>query len=206
LPENIRPVLNAKEKTYEKIRQALFLPREDASRLLTPLQMERKERLMLCVSKKMENPMMSDKMLVDFLTAGCEGACRPVPQTTAYRDIAAITRLFGNIQLASKSWYRYMIVEGAKEAFQVAKNKDDAKGMAAALDKIGKYTRSDREDDKFDWEQLIPPSFEPSDDPSLLGSDVEKIENLEERRKELRRLFQSGKYVQDAQVIIDDES
>jgi hypothetical protein len=198
--------MNAKDKTFEKIKQTLFLPREDAVKLLTPLQMERKERLMLCVSKKMENPMMSDKMLVDFLTTGCDGACRPVPPTTAYRDVAALTRLFGNIQLASKSWYRYMIVEGAKEAFQVAKNKDDAKGMAAALDKIGKYTRSDKEDDRFDWEQLIPPSFEPSDDPSLLGNDVEKIENLEERRKELRRLFHSEKYVQDAQVIIDDES
>ncbi|MDR2627555.1 MAG: hypothetical protein LBC40_05940 [Dysgonamonadaceae bacterium] len=198
--------MDAKEKMFKKMEQTLFLPREDASKVLTPSQLERKERLMLCVSKKMEDPMMADKLLIDFLTSGCEGYCRPVPLSTAYRDVAAITRLFGNIQLASKSWYRYMIVEGAKEAYRIAKEKEDAKGMAAAIDKIGRYTRSDKEDDKFNWELLIPPSFEPSDDPSLLGNDVEKIENLEERRQELRRLFHSGKYVQDAEIIVDDTS
>ncbi|MDR1436820.1 MAG: hypothetical protein LBI65_01745 [Candidatus Symbiothrix sp.] len=197
---------NAKEKIFKKIEQSLFLPREDASKILTSFQLERKERLMLCFSKKMEEPMMSDNLLIEFLTSGCGGYCKPVPLSTAYRDIAALTRLFGNIQLASKAWYRYMIVEGAKQAYEIARAKSDPKGMATALDKIGKYTRADKKDDGYDWSRLIPPSFEPSADPSLLGVEVEKIENLEERRQELRKLFHSGKYVQDVEVIIDDST
>ena len=39
-----------------------------------------------------------------------------------------------------------MIVEGGKRAFNMAMGKEDAKGAAAALDKIGKYTRADKDD------------------------------------------------------------
>ena len=101
-----------------------------------------------------------------------------------------------------------MIVEGAKEAFDIAKTKQDGKAMAAALDKIGKYTRADKDDDAFDFSKLTPPSFEPSDDVTLLG-DVEKIPNLEERRKTLRRLFSplnppKGDFI-DAEIITDEK-
>jgi hypothetical protein len=195
---------NAKEKTYKKIEKTLFLSKQEASSILTPAQVERKERWMFCISKKMDDPMISDKDLVNFLVSGGNGAFLPVQATTAYRDIAAISRLFGNIQLAAKNWYRYMIIEGAKEAYAIAKVNCDAKGMSAALDKIGKYTRSDKKDDDFDWDKMIPPSFEPTDDVSVLGDNIEIIENLEERRKELRRLFKSEKFVDDAKIIIDD--
>ena len=60
--------------------------------------------------------------------------------------------------------------------------------IAAALDKIGKYTRSDKEDEKFDYSQLVPPSFEPSDDVTLLEG-LEPIENLEEERIKMRSMF-----------------
>jgi hypothetical protein len=173
--------MTAKQDAIDKIKQALFLPKKEAAEMLTPVQLERKHRIMLCVSKKFDEPMISDKLLVDFLAGGCDGTCKPVTLSTAYRDVAVVTQMMGNIRLASKEWYRYMIVEGAKEAFNIAKEKGDAKAMAAALDKIGKYTRADKEDNTFDFSQLIPPSFEPSDDVTLLG-DVEKIPNLESRR------------------------
>lgn len=192
--------MSAKQEAIKKIEKVLFLSDREASEVLTPTQLERKKRLMICVSKKMDNPMISDKELVDFMTAGCDGACSMVTISTAYRDVAALTRIFGNIQLAAKSWYRYMIVEGAKEAFKISKEMKDGKGMAAALDKIGKYTRADKEDDAFDWERMIPPSFEPTDDVSVLGDDLEKIPNVEERRKELRQLF-NKRNVKDAEII-----
>jgi hypothetical protein len=195
---------NAKKRAYQKIEEALFLSKDDASRLLSTSQVERKQRWMLCVSKRMENPLISDRELVEFLTTGGDGAFLNVKTATAYRDVAAMTKIFGNIQLASKAWYRYMIVEGAKEAYAIAKAKGDAKGMAAALDKIGKYTRTDKADDYFDPDKMYPPNFEPSDDPSVIGADVELIENPDERRRELRELFHSKKYAEDAKLIIDD--
>ena len=180
--------MTVKQEALKKVEQALFLPEKEAAAVLTPVQLERRRRLMLCVSKKFDEPMITDKLLVDYLTGGCDGTCKPVTLSTAYRDVAAATQMVGNIRLASKAWYRYMIVEAAKEAYSIAKTKEDGKAMAAAIDKIGKYTRADKEDDAFDFSRLIPPSFEPSDDVTLLG-EVEKIPNLEERRKHLRKLF-----------------
>lgn len=62
----------------------------------------------------MEEPLIPDTELVNFLLHGCGGNTEPVSQSQAYRDIGMINRLVGNIQLAAKAWYRYMIVEGGK--------------------------------------------------------------------------------------------
>ena len=177
-----------KDPTYERIERALFKDKDEATTLLSHKEMEIKQRMMLCVSKKMEEPLIPDTELVNFLVHGCGGNTEPVSQSQAYRDIGMINRLVGNIQLAAKAWYRYMIVEGGKKAFNMAMDKEDAKGAAAALDKIGKYTRSDKEDEKFDYSQLVPPSFEPSDDVTLLEG-LEPIENLEEERIKMRSMF-----------------
>ena len=175
------------EDTYTKIAQTLYRSREEASSLLTARELEIRTRMQLCVARRMDNPMLEDAELVQFLMHGCGGQATPVGQSQAYRDIGMVNRLTGNIQLASKQWYRYLIVEGAKKAYDLAMEKGDAKGAAAALDKIGKYTRCDKEDDRLDFEKMIPPSFEPSDDITLIEG-LEPIDNLEERRRELRQL------------------
>lgn len=173
---------------YEKIQQHLYEDTETALQYLTPTEIEIKKRVMVCVAKIMDEPMIQDKDMVKFLMNGCGGKTEQVGQSQAYRDIAAIRKILGNIQLASKSWYRYIIIEGAKEGFDIARVERDAKGMASCLDKIGKYTRADREDDPFDFSQLIPPSFEPTNDVTVMEG-FEKIDNLEEERKKFRELF-----------------
>jgi len=175
---------------YEVVEQHLYKSREDAEKFLTPKQLEVKERLMLCVSKKLENPLILDSIIVEFLVGGCGGACAPISQSQAYRDIAALNRLVGNIQQASKAWIRYTIVEGAKKGFQIAVDNNDAKGAAACLDKIGKYTRADKEDDEMNWEDMIPPGFEPTDDITLLEG-IEPIDNLEAERQKFRAMFKN---------------
>lgn len=195
-----------KDPTYERIERALFKDKDEVTTLLSPREMEIKKRMMLCVSKKMEEPLIPDTELVNFLLHGCGGNTEPVSQSQAYRDIGMINRLVGNIQLAAKAWYRYMIVEGGKKAFNMAMDKEDAKGAAAALDKIGKYTRSDKEDEKFDYSQLVPPSFEPSDDVTLLEG-LEPIENLEEERIRMRSMFKGmlNKKAVDTHPIEEEE-
>lgn len=175
--------------TFKKIESVLYLPDEQAVEAgLTPYEMERRNRWLICVSMKMEDPLLPDRKLVEILESGMTGKFDPVAKSTAYRDIAAVNKITGNIQLAAKNWYRYMIIEGAKEAYDIAKAEKDAKGMSAALDKIGKYTMADKPDNDFDWDQMLPPVMEPSNDTSLLEG-IEPIDNLEERRKEMRRMF-----------------
>lgn len=193
--------MQKKDPTYERIERALYKDRDGSETSLSEREMEIKARMMLCVSKKMETPLIEDTEIVNFLMHGCGGQAEPISKSQAYRDIGMINRLVGNIQLAAKSWYRYMIVEGGKKAFQLAIDNNDAKGAAAALDKIGKYTRADKEDDSFDYSQLIPPSFEPSDDVTILEG-IEPVENLEQYRSDFRSMFKSmlTKKATDAQV------
>ena len=145
-----------------------------------------------------------DKDLIAFLMAGCDGSCEPVSQATAYRDLAAIRRLVGNVQLAGKNWYRYMVIEAAKEGIRIAREAKDPKGIAANADKIGKYTRSDKEDDDIDRSAWEPPCFEPSDDVTLMGDDFKPIPNLEEERKSFRALFKQDHDIVDIEPITDD--
>lgn len=176
--------------TFKKIESALFLPDHEAAQQLTPYQNERRRRWMFCVSKRMDNPMIPDRELVRLLMAGMTGQFEPVVQSTAYRDVAAVNRAVGNMQLAGKNWYRYMIIEGAKEAYDLAKSREDAKGMSSALNIIGKYTMADKPDNDFDWEQMIPINIEPSADADLLEN-IEPIEDIDQRRQELRDLFKT---------------
>ena len=195
-----------KDTTYERIERALYKDRDEAEQMLTVREQEIRERMILCVAKKMDSPLVEDSELVNFLMHGCGGNATPVSQSQAYRDISMINRLVGNIQLAAKNWYRYMIVEGAKKGYQLAIDSGDAKGAAANLDKIGKYTMADKEDNRLNFERMIPPSFEPSDDITILEG-LEPIDNLEERRKELRELARSmakGKAV-DAEIINEED-
>lgn len=173
---------------YDKIEKYLFEDKKKAALVLTPTELEVKERIMLCVTKKLSEPMISDKSLVNFLTSGGDGSVTPVSDSQAYRDVAALNKIVGNVQLASKNWYRYMIVEGAKEGYEIAKIAKDSKGIAACLDKIGKYTRADKEDNDFDFSQMIPPNMEVTDDVTVLEG-IEPIEDLETVRNEFRNLF-----------------
>lgn len=191
--------------SYDKIEMVLFKGREDAAAYLSDRELMQKERWMLCVSKLLEDPIMMDQNLVTFLTGGCGGLCAPVSQATAYRDVAAIKRLVGNIQLANKNWYRHIIIEAAKEGIKIAKEAKDPKGIAANVDKIGKYTRADKEDDEIDRSGWQPPVFEPSDDVTLLGDEFKPIPNLEEERKTFRALFKQDRDIIDVEPITTDD-
>lgn len=191
--------MNTDDIQQKKIEQALFLPKEDAEKLLTPDQMERKERTMLCVVKRMDNPLITDKELVDFLMGGCGGNAKKVSQTQAYRDIAFTLSIVGNIKNASVAWTRYLVVEGAKKAYSIAETAKDAKGMAAALKIITEVTRANKNYEKFDFSAMEAPNWEVTDDVAVLG-DTEKIKNPHKRAEELRQLFKYGN-VKDAEIV-----
>ena len=97
-----------------------------------------------------------------------------------------------------------MVIEAAKEGIRIAREAKDPKGIAANADKIGKYTRSDKEDDDIDRSAWEPPCFEPSDDVTLMGDDFKPILNLEEERKSFRALFKQDHDIVDIEPITDD--
>lgn len=191
-----------KESLIERLRPVLFSDISDLEGRFTERELQTKQRLMLSVTRKLDCPLTTDKELVDFLMTGCNGMTEPVSKSQAYRDVAAVTMLSGDIQPAAKNWMRHMIVEGAKAVYDMAMSQKDAKGAAAALDKLGKYTRCDKDDEQMDWSEMLPPVFEPSDDITLIeGLDIMDGKDLEKERKRLRALFSRLSETEDAEII-----
>lgn len=188
----------------DRIQQHLFATDKNKNNLpeLTTEEQEAFKRWRLAINRIMETPELQTKDLVQWLRAGCGGLCEPVGQGLAYRDASIVAHLVGQFQLTiNKDWTRHMVVEMCKEAFSLAKKQNDPKGMVMAADKIGKYCRIDQESaDLPNFADMTPPSFEPSDDVTLLGFTPDP--DIEKRRIALRKAMKSSKVdVQDAEVL-----
>jgi len=196
-----------RETLLERLKPHLFADIETLRDRFTPHELEVKQRLMLSITRKMDRPLTPDKDMVDFLMTGCGGLTEPVSKSQAYRDVAAISAITGDIQPAAKNWMRHMIIEGGKAIYEMAMQQKDAKGAAAALDKIGKYTRCDKDDEEMNWEEMLPPVFEPSDDITLIdGLEIMDPEKLEKERKRLRALFLRLSDPEDATIVEDKKT
>jgi hypothetical protein len=179
---------NAKDRAAEKIRKNLFKPTSEVREQFSEMEMERKKRIMLAVTMKLDDPITPDKEVINFLVGGCGDAALPVSQSTAYRDLRLINSITGNIQLASKDWDRYMVVETAKQ--QIGKFKDkDGKAVAALLKVIVQARRLDQDDPVDMFDKMVPFDPEITSDAKVLGEGVEVINDVENRRKELRDYF-----------------
>lgn len=178
--------------TFDKIQKYLFSDRKLSKSFLTEDEIIVLDRYAMTFVYWYNNPALTDKQIQNYLvrTFGLNPA-------TAIQDTPYIKALLGNVKSASKEYYRYIVVEMCKEAYQLAKNRNppDAKGMVMAADKLGKYTRIDQDDiDTLPWEKLIPPNFEPTDNLSVL--DISTDADFENRMKKLK-----SKYIREIEDI-----
>jgi hypothetical protein len=113
---------------------------------------------------------------------------------TAYEDIQVIEILLGNIKNPEKAWIRYRVNTFLEEAYRLAKLQKDPKAMAIAADKMGKYNMLDKPDaDPLPFDEIVPQTFEPTDDPSSLG--LKKDPDIREKKK---RMIE--KYIADIEI------
>jgi len=106
----------------------------------------------------------------------------------AWEDLSVIKILLGNIKSVSKEWNRFTVVEMIKEAYELAKLKQDPKAMILAADKLGKYTQLHLPDvDPIPYDDIVPQTFEPSSNPELVG--LKPIADLEDKIKFLKDKF-----------------
>jgi hypothetical protein len=95
--------MKADDTLYEKLSVALFKDATEAEHYLDVKEMEVRRRWMAAFSKWYDAPHTTTKGMVTFLTTGCGGLTEPVSVPQAYRDIAYVQRLLGNVQQASKA-------------------------------------------------------------------------------------------------------
>lgn len=187
--------------TQEKIFSHLLKPIDSTTIYLTIEEQQLKKRWSSLYVKMMDNPFISNKDLVLFLTNGGFGAFEPVKKATAYNDINIVKSYLGDIKTASKSWIRHLVYEALMKAYHIASEKNDSNAITNVADKLGKYFKLDKDDlDQMDWNQFPEPNFEPSANVSIIG--LNPIKEYESRRKNLRKLLKmNDSNIQDAEVM-----
>lgn len=111
---------------------------------------------------------------------------------------------YSNVIDANKAWYRYLIVESAKEAYQIAREKLDAYSMVQAANIIGKHNSTDIEDTtQILYEKIIPFLPEITIDPTTLG--IKPIKNVEKIKKQLLEKYTSSINIEYEEIIPNKE-
>ena len=186
----------------DRIQKAMFTPAEESQALLSEKDMEVKLRYEKVFTYWLNNPHFDDKQIVQFMINFCG-----VQKSVAYTDLRNIKQILGHVKVASKEWHRHMVVEMCRKAYKVAMARKDPKGMALAADKIGKYTKLDKDEaDALPWDELVPPNFDPEPDVTVLG--IESVENIEMKRRALRDKYlrkYDPAHFQEAEVVDEQD-
>lgn len=184
----------------EKIFKSLYKKPDEVKVSFTPGQLAIKTMYEDCFTKWLDNPELEDKEMHDFLVNEYERS-----HTQAYKDIHSIKEVLGNVRNAAKEWHRYTVIKMLKESYDFAKKNHRYKEMIMAADKLGKYTKLDKDDSEdIPWEDIVPPSWEPSADPVLLNI-PDMPGNLPEIKRKLREKYLTKPTVVDAEILDDEQ-
>lgn len=159
-----------------------------------------KKRYLTVFTFWLEKPTLSDKKIVQFMVSNLGFS-----KSQAYRDISKIKILLGNVRNANKEWQRYKLIAMLDKAFELAEARKNPDAMIKAAHVLGKYTQLDKEEAQaIPYDEIVPQSFEPTGDISVLG--IEPMKDLKERQRRLREKYGSTKIEEAAYEMIEDES
>lgn len=138
------------------------------------------------------HPEKNDTEMIYYLTDILE-----VSKSTAYRDLARIKLLIGNVKSVSIEFHRhtanYMIREGYKMAVdaKTVLEVKQAEAMIRAGQALVKVNKLDKDvSEQIPWENIIPLDLEPSTDVSVIGR--KPIADLEKVMAKLRKKYGSA--------------
>ena len=161
---------------------------------LPPADQARLDRLKAVFARWMENPLLTDTMMRDYITTYFG-----VGRIQAYNDIALVKVLFGNAPKADKEFPRMRanrLLENAAAA-AVAGDEKQAKTLAKIAETIVKANRLDEPDgEDYPWEEIIPRDESFSVDPAVIG--IQKVPGIEKKAAALLE-----KYTREIDADID---
>lgn len=178
----------------ERTKQYLFASRKEMEQAKLPIHVQaRLIRLRDVYTYWLERPQTAEGDIVTLLNQRYE-----VSRTVAYEDLRLLRICVGSLSQASRDYYRWRFLQYAEEAFQMARDKKDPRAFASVLSAYGKYTNLDKaEADAPAYSDIVPQTFVPTSDPSVIG--LKPIPNW---REKARRLEQ--KYIHETEVTEAD--
>jgi len=173
-----------KEKFIDKISRYYLDNDKD---LLTPDEKKRKQRLDYIIDLKINDFAISDKKIINLIQKNFS-----ISQNTILTDITIAERIIAGSKSngidLEKTWIRYFISEAAKEAYRIARDKNDSYSMIQAANIIGKHNNTDKEDVYSDlFDNIMPFIPEITSDPSTIG--IKPMKNLDEVKLRLKQKY-----------------
>ena len=164
----------------ERTQQYLFASEEEMVAAKLPEKVRtRLKRLRDMYVFWLNTPQLVDKAIVTEMQRRYH-----IGLSVAYEDVRLIKLCLGNLNQATTDYYRYLFLQRAEEAFQMARDKNDPKSFAAVLATLGKYTKLDQEEQVGpDYESIQVQTFEITSDPTASG--FARIPNVEEVAKKM---------------------
>lgn len=148
---------------------------------LPPADQVRLDRLKAVFARWMENPLLTDSMMRDYIITSFG-----VGRIQAYNDIAVVKVLFGSAPKADKEFQRMRanrLLENAAAA-AAAGDERQAKALTKIAEAIIKANRLDEPDgEDYPWEEIIPRDESFSVDPEVIG--IKKVPGIEKKAAQL---------------------
>lgn len=166
----------SRKTNLDKFNDVLFKD-FDEQQHLTLVERDQLKRYRATFTQSLVKPSIPDNQLRDFLISEFG-----ISTSQAYRNIANVRILLGNVRNAVKEWIRYLVKETLKQAIEDASDKRKLKERIMAAAMLAKYNRLDKEDiEKLPWDEIVPEGIEPTTDPTVL-----KIKPLKNKKEEIR--------------------
>jgi hypothetical protein len=176
------------QSALEKFELCLFTGMSELESTLTPHERQILVRYRAVISRMLDEPLLPDKDFIAMLQTGCMGAFVAVSQRQAYVDLSACKRLIGNVQVPARNFILHTVTEACKKGIQIATEADDADAIAKNAAVLVKAYRLDKpEEEIIDPDDFIPPSFEPSDDVTLVNLKADP--DIEKKRSARREFY-----------------
>ena len=187
----------AKKETYDICVKHLYDDADKLAHLSTQYQ-ERIKRIRSGYTLWNDYPNKKPKEIIDHILSSFK-----VEKSQAYEDIRIIQELLGEINKASRDWHRFKFNTMVNRAYEIAELKQDPDAMQKAANTYAKYNQLDKEElAALPWEDIVPQTFIPSDDPTILG--IKPIPNIRQKMAEMTKKYSSD--IQDVtyeQIDID---
>ena len=171
--------------SIDKLEQYLFV---DVSELehLTNVNKDTMLRLRAAYTFWLENPNKKEKEVIDFMVKD-----KMMSRVAAYEYARTLKTLLGNINKASKDWWRYRTNTMLEYAYQRAVASDNIDAMVKAASQLIKNNNLDKEDrQSYEWDQIKPQTFIPTDDPTIIG--IKPMENWRSMKDKLLQKYSSS--------------
>lgn len=186
---------------FDRLQLHLFDDDHDmpAEKIFSSYELEIRKRYMTVFTYWLEKPTLSDKKIIQFMITNMS-----LSKAQAYRDLPNIKLLLGNVRNAAKEWQRYKLITMLDKAYELAELKKNPMAMIMAADKLGRYTNLDKEEgDRIPYDEIVPQTFEPTGDVSVLG--IEPLPNLKERQRKLREKYGSTLIEEATYEMLNDD-